>query len=429
MLSNHDECSLFWTKVTRQIMDDEQGVSKHDDCVCDWATLPDLLLEKVFYFLSLRDRYHASTVCRHWYNVFYSPSIWRELVMTPTTFTHLRHTPYKGYWAELSLHKVQMCLEKVGSFLHTIQVEPVNEFYNLYEFLRILNVFLEFDQDDAPLQSLTNFYFTFCCEKLRNFTLDLYPVFVAGMFPNLTTLVTSPQQLSPDIVRILGNSKVTNLYIIQDQYCNKFYFIDKDIWKATAEKAPDLKVHLSARGETLLDINWQDSAPVTSIVYTTKHSKMYSVAIDTITVLYSSCLQVYGHFDLPRYHGSRSFTSRCDSHLVDLIKTCSKIHTLIVRERISTATLIILAREGTSLKKLFVRRNALLKRCDWQRMLMWDEDYYWTMRRCSHSYQTTFDEVSRCLGYQWQPLTDREFKRLTQLYCNDVSAQSDFDTT
>jgi len=58
-----------------------------------------------------------------------------------------------------------MCLEKVGSFLHTIQVEPVNEFYNLYEFLRILNVFLEFDQDDAPLQSLTNFYFTFCCES------------------------------------------------------------------------------------------------------------------------------------------------------------------------------------------------------------------------------------------------------------------------
>lgn len=141
------------------------------------------------------------------------------------------------------------------------------------------------------------------------------------------------------------------------------------------------------------------------------------------------CCQVYGHFDLPRYHGSKSFSDRCDVHLVSLVRTCPKIHTLIIRQRISTSTLIILAREGHALRKLYVRRNAILKRCDWQRTLTWDDNYYWTMRRASHSYEDTFDEISRCLGYQWEPLTDKQFKQLKPLYCDMNSAQTDFDTS
>lgn len=139
--------------------------------------------------------------------------------------------------------------------------------------------------------------------------------------------------------------------------------------------------------------------------------------------------QVYAHFDLPRYHGSRSFENRCDENLLSLVRTCPKLHTLIVRERISTATLILLAREGRSLKRLYVRRNGLLKRCDWQRTILWDDNFYWTMRRAAHSYEDTFAEVSRCLGFQWQPLSDQEFKRLKPLYCDTNSAQSDFDTS
>ena len=56
-------------------------------------------------------------------------------------------------------------------------------------------------------------------------------MFIAGMFTNLHTLVVSPQHLSNDIVRKLGTSKVTNLHIIQDQYCYESYFIDNEIWK------------------------------------------------------------------------------------------------------------------------------------------------------------------------------------------------------
>ena len=149
----------------------------------------------------------------------------------------------------------------------------------------------------------------------------------------------------------------------------------------------------------------------------------------SIKVYFHWFLQVYAHFDLPRYYGHRSFGSRCDESLVSLVRTCPKLHTLIIRDKISTATLIIIAREGHNLKRLFIRKNALLKRCDWQRTLTWDDNYYWTLRRASHSYEDTFAEVSRCLGFKWLPLSDKEFKHLKPMYCDTNSAQSDFDTT
>jgi len=61
--------------------------------------------------------------------------------------------------------QVQMCLKNVGSFLRTIQIEPNAEFYNLFHFLRIWNMFIEYHSDVYPMHSLERFYFTFACES------------------------------------------------------------------------------------------------------------------------------------------------------------------------------------------------------------------------------------------------------------------------
>jgi hypothetical protein len=53
----------------------------------------------------------------------------------------------RSYLHFLVNYKVQMCLSKVGAFLHTIQIEPIAEYYNLFEFVRILNLFIEYHMD------------------------------------------------------------------------------------------------------------------------------------------------------------------------------------------------------------------------------------------------------------------------------------------
>ena len=51
------------------------------------------------------------------------------------------------------------------------------------------------------------------------------------------------------------------------------------------------------------------------------------------------------------------------------VRSSSRLHTLALRERVSTATLLVLASSAKSLKKLYVRRNAVIKRSDWARFV------------------------------------------------------------
>lgn len=66
-----------------------------------------------------------------------------------------------------------------------------------------------------------------------------------------------------------------------------------DLFAAVSEKSPDLNVHLSADGQTALEINWQEGAPVTSVTYTTKFARVYPLATDIISIQYNTTLKVW----------------------------------------------------------------------------------------------------------------------------------------
>lgn len=87
----------------------------------------------------------------------------------------------------------------------------------------------------------------------------------------------------------------------------------------------------------------------------------------------------------------------------------------VIRERISTATLILLvnAANGHRLRRIYVRRNALLLRADWPRSLEWTEDYFNWLKITSKSYEATQVEVCHQLQQpEWQALSDQQFKVL-----------------
>jgi len=56
---------------------------------------------------------------------------------------------------------------------------------------------------------------------------------------------------------------------------------------------------------------------------------------------------VYGHRGLgPRRYRSPAFDERADMALVALVRCCKRLTRLVVRDRVSTATLIVIAAEG-----------------------------------------------------------------------------------
>lgn len=83
----------------------------------------------------------------------------------------------------------------------------------------------------------------------------------------------------------------------------------------------------------------------------------------------------------------------------------------MVRERISTATVLLMAHTARNLHYLFIRRNGVILRCDWSRNPDWSYEFYQWLRSASKSYDATEREVSQILGYTWFMLSDQQFKQ------------------
>lgn len=129
--------------------------------------------------------------------------------------------------------------------------------------------------------------------------------------------------------------------------------------------------------------------------------------------MYRSTLHTYGYETLPRFTSSKSFHSRADSLLLLMVRQCPNLTNLIVREKISTSTVVLLAKTGQNLRKFHVRRNAVIIRCDWPRNPEWSDEFYRWLKATSRSYELTEMEVSKILGKQWSMLSDKEFRRVS----------------
>lgn len=84
----------------------------------------------------------------------------------------------------------------------------------------------------------------------------------------------------------------------------------------------------------------------------------------------------------------------------------------VIRERISTYTLLLIAMEGKKLRKLYVRKNALLVRSDWPCKPEWSAEFYIRLKSIARSYELTRLEVSRLISHSWEALTDSQFKAI-----------------
>ncbi len=55
----------------------------------------------------------------------------------------------------------------------------------------------------------------------------------------------------------------------------------------------------------------------------------------------------------------------------------------MIREKLSAATVILLAFTGKNLRNFHVRKNAILLKCDWPRKSNWDQKFYDWLKKSS----------------------------------------------
>ncbi|KAG8314625.1 hypothetical protein J6590_088540 [Homalodisca vitripennis] len=116
------------------------------------------------------------------------------------------------------------------------------------------------------------------------------------------------------------------------------------------------------------------NSPFSGVGVFSEQSETAELLTDILTRamdLYKDQLCVFGHIKLPRFHQPKSFNDRMDPFLLMMCRVCPNLHTLVVRERVSTSTVLLLANEGKKLRYLYIRRNAVILRCDWPHNPEW----------------------------------------------------------
>nr|XP_045596063.1 F-box only protein 39-like isoform X1 [Procambarus clarkii] len=457
----------------RKVKFQKENKDDPDHVYSNWHILPDLLLENIFQYLTLSQRYSASMVCRNWYEAFYFPRVWYTFELHDTLLTK-RKFNYCAGWQKLLDHiRVTIFLTKKGMHIRTLIFPPMSNLFNLYEFLNV-SLYMH-NNCPGTLDNVHTLRFRFacqqterseevvygtggqilamfkkvmgvlpllrtlelrdllldgheglelldevcvtCCETLRtliliNITKLGHTLLHPGAFVNLKTLFISPQNIGEDLLELLAYSKVRNMYIVQNKYTDYGRSLSYKAWKLCRAANPRLRVHLCNEGSSKDEIIWQQHAPVKSIVYDNPYARVTTPVIPTIIDLYKQDLEVYAHKQLPRFHMPRSFQDRIDSSLVLLIRQCPYIHTLVIREKISTATVLLVAYTAKNLHYYYIRRNAIILKADWPCNPDWTPEFCTWLCKNARSYETMEHEVSQILGYRWQALTDKQFKMI-----------------
>ncbi|XP_037033542.1 uncharacterized protein LOC119072433 [Bradysia coprophila] len=260
-----------------------------------------------------------------------------------------------------------------------------------------------------------------CCLVLKvlhlvNVTTVHCPIMHIGLFLNLQILVISPQNIDDDVLILLADSRIRHLHLLQNRYTPSSICIapcSAKAWRIVKRDNSNLCVHLRVESTKDEEVLIQPEAPVYSIMYQTPKTQINSTVLLRTVDAYKSTLNTYGHESLPRFISSKSFHTRADSLLLLMVRQCPHLTNLLVREKVSTATVLLLARTGHNLRTFYVRRNAVIIRCDWPRNPEWSEEFYRWLKVTSRSYELTEREVSKILGKQWSMLSDKQFRRAT----------------
>lgn len=120
-----------------------------------------------------------------------------------------------------------------------------------------------------------------------------------------------------------------------------------------------------------------------------------------------------------RIYIPRSFLDRADMAYIHAVKTFQYLHTLAIRERISTATCLLIAYYGSrhNLKYFHLRRNCVILRNEY-RQYIFDESgdnneqiHIWLEQNC-RKYDHVENAVSLLFGRRWKMLTDWEYNKI-----------------
>ncbi|CAF0952922.1 unnamed protein product [Rotaria sp. Silwood1] len=269
------------------------------------------------------------------------------------------------------------------------------------------------------------------CETLEyieilNYTSQIIPLYIVGLFTNLYIISISSHSLNDDVLLLFANHLIHlhRLNIIQDELTIPCRYSDS-IWTEIdiilRENKREWCIRMITNGKCKNEPFWLTKpAPVRAIVYDTSLIRVVQTSIYTCMEQYSKTLEIYAHFQsMCRVYIPRPFLERADMAYIGLVKTIQYLHTLAIRERISTATCLLIAYYGTkhNLKYFYLRRNCVILRNEYRQYIFNEfgdnneQIHIWLEKNC-RQYNHVEDAVSSLFGRRWKMLSDWEYNQI-----------------
>lgn len=273
---------------------------------------------------------------------------------------------------------------------------------------------------------------------LVNVTSTHCPIMHVGLFFHLKVLVISPQNLDNDVLQVileisspdnlnlnlnllqlLSSTALRHLHIFQNNYSPATVSpCSGKAWLQLRGDNPHIKVHLRVESVKKCDIVLQPNAPVYSVTYRAQKSTITTEKIVAIVDMYKYTLMNFGHELLPDTTGNlmvndaNDFQNRVDHLLVLMARNCMNLTTLMIRESVSTCTLLMLAKAAVNLRVFYVRKSSVILKCDWPKNQNWTEEFYGWLQMAAKSCDATEKEISQILGYNWTMLSDEVYQNI-----------------
>ncbi|TRY74482.1 hypothetical protein TCAL_01322 [Tigriopus californicus] len=410
-----------------------------------WAFIPDLVLEKIFRYLPFQevlDTVQASNALNKIAHKL------RQISFIPKRNLHntcvfqrimTKFCEYKGSLPDVELFSYTFPCDFARKSNETdiygtggMILQDMKSLLRHFPGLKKLEL-IDLQLDGVDACHVLDEVSSVCAQKITHLSVintsrRPLSLLAVASFVNLRCLIISPHNLGDDLVECLGDMpKMRNIQIITNNYTECVPTpVDYRIWKECRKSNPRLRVHLITEGKHSKELTFQARAPVRSVVYDTPYTKVSNFSINLVVDMYGTDLECYAHKRLPRFTMAKSFYDRPDTSYLLLVRQCPYIHTLMIRERISSATVLLIAYTGKNLRFFHVRKNAIVLKCEWPKNPEWSWEFYRWLKKNSRSYEDMEREVSQILGFRWYALNDKQFK-VTPLNLNVPYYYEGFD--
>lgn len=438
--------------------------------MASWEKTPEVILGKIFSFLSTLDKVKVFHTCSSWRKALEQASAWQQFQYSEgRIWDEIFETGIPSSLDDLEQYEVVHqsileCLERFGRYMKNISIairstssfevyqKIVHKCFNVRNF-SLISMCAEFSE--MEILKCTMHEFLQRNNQIRKLEIEnidnsgvknaplpiglkhsnhLHSLWIVNSFSssllsnlmylmNLSELALTPHQLNFSLLKHLASLSLRDLHIVANSKTRGFYneAISDAQWGEIRRHGPKLRVHcfLAKSHEwTEKEVFLKPSMPLTSLVYRKNVWIKYLESVCTLMTYHSKTLTTFMDFSLVHrpynYPTPLCYEDRVDRHMIRLSRLCPRLQTLSIKEALSSAAILLMVYHNKNLTDLLVRHDMILYVNDLPDELL-DDLVVKHFIEDNYERDNFENAVSSMLGTEWHTLEVSEFFEIMDL--------------